>query len=192
MPGTSTTTWRDWNTNYTVTGTNINATWDYWNSTGTATSAATFANAVWTSWSAPVVIRYTTAIPSVQAELSPEQREADERAIAAEREQDLRERLEREAAKTKATRLLVANLGPTQRRTFKRERYFVVRSRSGKRYRVNYGAAQNIKLLDNKGTVLKTYCIHPREIVPVEDTMLAQKLMIQHDEEAFLRIANVS
>ena len=46
--------------------------------------------------------------------------------------------------------------------------------------------------LDEGGRPAEVYCIHPSEWVPHEDNMLAQKLMLEYDEESFLRIANRS
>lgn len=86
-----------------------------------------------------------------------------------------------------ATTLLLSNLDKDQKAAFKKDKQFAVKGqRSGKLYLVRRGT-----------TVLcqgdrNTYCIHPKEAVPPEDAMLAQKLMIEADEEEFLKTANRS
>ena len=62
---------------------------------------------------------------------------------------------------------------------------------SGKKYRINRGRSANIDVLDETGKVVRSLCVHPREGVPDADTMLSQALMLRHDEEALLRMANV-
>lgn len=48
----------------------------------------------------------------------------------------------------------------------------------------------NIELLDDTGKPIERLCAHPALYCPDEDTMLAQKLAIETDEESFRRIAN--
>ena len=60
-----------------------------------------------------------------------------------------------------------------------------------KRYRIHKGRSGNVELLAPDGTPLRRYCAHPDLYVPDEDTMLSQKLVLESDEERFLRTANV-
>jgi hypothetical protein len=46
-----------------------------------------------------------------------------------------------------------------------------------------------VHLLDDKGSIVGRYCIHPRD-VPAPDAMLAQKLWLENNEAEFLRVAN--
>jgi hypothetical protein len=47
-----------------------------------------------------------------------------------------------------------------------------------------------VYLVDENDKPLSRYCIHPRDAVPDEDTMLMQMLMLETNEQEFLRIAN--
>jgi hypothetical protein len=88
-------------------------------------------------------------------------------------------------------KLLVTFLEDDQRASFEKEKYFIIHSRDGqRRYKVSHGRSGNVKLIDPKGKELASFCIHPGIACPDEDTMLAQKLMLETDEKAFLRIAN--
>ena len=98
---------------------------------------------------------------------------------------------DREAARKRAAELLLAHLDKDQQESLKRERKFIVHSRDRQRvYVVHHGRAGNVQLLNKAGVPIAKYCIHPVMECPDEDTMLAQKLMIETDEESFLRIAN--
>ncbi len=97
----------------------------------------------------------------------------------------------RRLAQVKAEKLLLANLDSDQGAEFRKTRQFVVRSADGERcYRVEYGTAGNIRLLDKSGKAVAKFCIHPHVCLPVEDVMLCQKLLLETDEKEFLRIAN--
>ncbi len=89
----------------------------------------------------------------------------------------------------RAESLLLSALTPDQTKDFRKTSEFTVISKDGKRtYRITYGIAGNVILIE-KGKPVARYCIHPTGI-PTEDVMLAQKLMLETDEESFLRIAN--
>lgn len=97
----------------------------------------------------------------------------------------------REAAESAARTLLLQNLDQAQAAEFTKSRQFEVISRDGaRRYRVEYGTAGNVKLLNGEGKPVSKFCIHPQVLCPTEDVMLAQKLLLDADEEEFLRIAN--
>jgi hypothetical protein len=99
---------------------------------------------------------------------------------------------EREAEQ-RAERLLLDHLSERQRAEYRERRAFTVISADGERtYRIERGWSGNVKLIGPDGRECRRYCIHPRERVPTEDCMLAQKLLIENDEPAFLRVANAS
>ncbi len=84
---------------------------------------------------------------------------------------------------------MLSALNPIQAKDFRTTREFTVISKDGKRtYRITYGIAGNVILIE-KGKPVARYCIYPIGI-PIEDVMLAQKLMLETDEESFIRIAN--
>jgi hypothetical protein len=130
-----------------------------------------------------------------------EQRIADRvaAALAADRaERERREAAARELqeAHRKAEELLATHLAPEQREQYRREKKFevILKARFGlgssRRYRVEHGWSGNVYLLDKDGRAIERFCIHHRESVPVPDLMLAQKLMLETDEEQFLKTAN--
>jgi len=94
----------------------------------------------------------------------------------------------RKAASDRAERLLEACLSTTQRDQLSSVGWFSVRAPSGRVYQIRRGRARNVVEM----TTRRTYCCHPIDGVPDADTMLAQKLMIETQEEEFLRLANVS
>lgn len=110
------------------------------------------------------------------------------------RQYEVEKAKKRKEAREKAEALLLANLSPEQRDQFKKQGNFVVHSSDKDRfYRVTYGQAGNVLLIEKaSGKVLKRLCIHPpfEHGLPTEDVMLAQKLLLEADEKAFLKTAN--
>lgn len=93
------------------------------------------------------------------------------------------------AAKGRAERLLLGALGPEQRKDLTEKNCFYLHTQSGRRYRIDRGTHGNVKLVDEKNGVISRFCAQPPG-VPAEDAMLAQKLMLETDEQSFLRVAN--
>lgn len=96
-------------------------------------------------------------------------------------------------ADIKARDLLLRALTPDQRASLERDKWFVVEGKSGHRYRVrDVGhTVANIDVLDKSNRLLHRLCGHIRERdIPLADHLLAQKLMLEADEEAFVRLAN--
>jgi len=96
-----------------------------------------------------------------------------------------------EAARTRALALLRSHLTPAQRRTFEANKWFVVEGgRSKTRYRINSRHfAGNIEILDGE-RVTHHLCGHCDHTIPLSDQLLAQKLMLEFDEDEFLKLAN--
>lgn len=127
-----------------------------------------------------------------------ERLEAEERAFD-ERQRRWREeaeerRRQQEIANAKAEKLLLQHLTPEQRDEYQRLKRFHVHLPDGRVYRIQKGWAGNVKLVESAEDerVLESLCIHPRIRCPDQDNMLAQKLMLEHSEEEFRRIANIS
>jgi hypothetical protein len=101
-------------------------------------------------------------------------------------------RVER-AASEKAKVLLFAHLSDDQAQSYEKNLCFEVIGQGGRRrYRIRKGPHRNVEEIDEKGKRIRGLCAyvnHPGG-VPDDDTVLAQKLWIEHDEEAFLRVAN--
>lgn len=100
-------------------------------------------------------------------------------------------------AKRRARELLLEHLTPAQRETFRTNLWFIVEGRrSGQRYRIHAkgSLAANVDVLRSEPTgpeVSHRLCAHCElGTIPLGDQLLAQKLMLEFDEDHFLRIAN--
>lgn len=123
-----------------------------------------------------------------------QQREYEERRLLMQQEQ-LRLAQERAAALGRSRELLLAHLTAEQRKSFNGKRFFIVEGgRSKQAYRIrdcgSYSA--NVDVLEGKpGKVTHRLCCHLSDSrVPLYDHLLAQKVWIESDEDAFLRQAN--
>jgi hypothetical protein len=110
----------------------------------------------------------------------------------AEQERKIKEEQEaRAAAKQRAKVLLMEHLDEEQKKSLEKDRKFIVHSCDKKRvYVIKHGRAGNIELLNDEGIAVAKFCIHPAIQCPDEDTMLAQKLLLETNEAQFLKIAN--
>jgi hypothetical protein len=161
----------------------------------TSSSSTTSGGTVWENWTSGTSgtsgnITYKAPSRLVPPPETEEQRQA--RLIRErQREEELeRARLEREEAQCKAEELLQENLDREQLGQFERTKWFFVIGQSGKRYRIRHGWAGNVDELNDEGAVVAKYCIHPQQHVPIADSMLIQKLMLEADEQRFVQIAN--
>lgn len=192
----TTNTWTAWNTTYYVSSTAATtaSTWDAWNvlyvdATGsTATSITTSSTAATTTWDAWNE-RYERIVASTNRIVRPS-REQLQRDLERER----RLRIEANEARSRAELLLRQHLTEQQVRQLEERKFFEipVLSRDGatRRYRIRDGYAGNVDLLGADGKPKRRYCIHPKDRLPNADAMLAQKLMLETNEELFLQIAN--
>lgn len=148
-----------------------------------------------------VVVTDGAAIESVRPQISDEEyqrRRREQQRLNDEREQRwAAEKREREVAKGRAQILLRESLTDEQKAELAEKRYFtlqVIDSQTGARrnYRIHQGRARNVEQVDDNGRRLRTLCAHPAIDCPDEDTMLAQKLWLEHREADFLRVANHS
>ena len=89
----------------------------------------------------------------------------------------------------KAEELLLTSLTDQQRMEYLDTQEFRVRGNAtGTTYILQRKHQINIISLDKYGNKLEKFCIVPDENVPVEDHMLAQKLIIENDERWFIAI----
>lgn len=95
-------------------------------------------------------------------------------------------------ARKRSIQLLRDSLTTIQRKEFDQYGYFFVNSPSGKLYRIREGRSINIDLMvgNSKTIVQKRLCAHPEEFLPDGDNMLAQKVLLEHQETDFLNICN--
>lgn len=88
-----------------------------------------------------------------------------------------------DAANARARDLLERHLSPAQLESFRALGTFDVRAASGHRYRIEQGRTVNVTRDDGA-----SFCAVARG-VPLCDHLLAQKMMLEADEEAFLAVA---
>ncbi len=96
------------------------------------------------------------------------------------------------AASQKAQELLFEHLDNKQRVDYLRTQSFIVRGQSGTRYRIRKASQINVDVLDRKNKVKYKLCTVPdmnNSGLPIEDQLLAQKTLIELDEQQFLSIA---
>jgi len=93
-----------------------------------------------------------------------------------------------EGADHRATELLLRFLADEQARQYQAEQAFLVDVASGHRYKLRRG--NTILRLEN-GQPVESLCVHPTG-VPAGDTLLAQKLWLETNEEELRRTANIT
>lgn len=154
--------------NYTASSDVI---WVNWNANQTGSSA----NLIWGSWNANQ--NHIIHVDRVHSERDENRKKQEKAAVI-------------------AKDLLLKHLSPQQRDQFEKDRMFEVLGKTQKnRYLI--GADGSVKRVDEKGLV-ESYCIHPDYSrdpdfkIPASDLALAKKLMLEHDEETFLKTANAT
>jgi hypothetical protein len=182
----------DW---YVTTPCNSLSLWAGWNeayvtAAGSANNVATvtlndYCQAAWPAWNQIYVADATgsghvtyTPVPETQ-----EQEQARQDSYTAQVKA-------RQEAAAKAEILLLSFLTEEQKAQYKQSGYFETLSNDNKRYRIKKGRSGNVKELNDQGREVYSFCGHPAEAVPDQDTMLVQLLMLTTDAEAFRRIAN--
>lgn len=117
--------------------------------------------------------------------------QAENARIEAERAHFKQEEERSAAARARALALLRSHLTPAQRQTFATNKWFVVEGgRSKAKYRIrSHACAGNIEILDGE-RVTHRLCGHCDSSIPLGDQLLAQKLMLELDEDEFLKLAN--
>lgn len=185
------------------------ATWNSWTSGTSATSScaiSTSSDTTWTSWTSGTSATDNTAwyywidgnIYAGQQSQAPQyseeelaqirqRREEQRQRMEAERQE--RERQQKEADK-KADQLLKSLLSPEQIAQLDELSAFIITTPKGNTYRIKRGWAGNIEKIDRDGQATDRFCIHPKISVPYADNMATQKLMLETNEDEFLRVAN--
>jgi hypothetical protein len=179
-------TWATWCTITTSSATSTTAaSWDYWRDEVTTTTSTGGSDTIWVQWTDGT----GAFVRSAPRQQTPEERAEEEARQARWREIAEQERKAKEAAEARAEKLLLENLSLKQRAEYEQHKHFVI-ERGDRRYRVRRGRTGNVDVIDKDGRVSHRLCAHPAPSIPDPDTMLAQKLMLEHDDEAFLRVAN--
>ena len=170
---TTGTTWSDWNLdqNFSTTS-STDVTWNQWATTG-GTASSTWI--WWTSGPAASTINY----PEPTEEERETARLADEERVR-----------QRKEAEERAEKILTENLDDEQRKSYTERKVVPITTAKGRKYLIKKGQAGNVYRIDEHGKEIERFCIHPEEVVPDQDTMLAQLLWLRWMEKEFLEIAN--
>ena len=88
------------------------------------------------------------------------------------------------SASKRARQLLLENLDKKQKKDYTKNRQFKVIGSLGGKYTITH--KNQINVIDAAGNAL---CVVTRDLVPTEDLLLVQKLLIETDEDEFLRVA---
>jgi hypothetical protein len=99
-------------------------------------------------------------------------------------------RLARASAGERATELLLSHLSPEQRHTFEQNKWFIVEGgRTKKKYKIHARDSLNANVeVMGENHRLCAHCDY--HTMPYNDHVLMQKVMLELDEDNFLRIAN--
>ena len=129
----------------------------------------------------------TSGIRHQRVERTPEEDAAAEAAYqVAQAERSAKEA----AANQRAEAILRSSLSPKQLKELDRRGYFHVVT-GARRFRITRGRSHNVKEVDARSRIRRTFCAHPIEYVPDADTMLAQKLWLETRPKEFFKLANV-
>lgn len=212
--GTSSTQkiWRVWNSSYTLASSSascnhvIHAGWPFTTYSATTANPITITQYVWSAWNDDheqlAGLRAVTDVQTLQRYTRRKMSDAELKA-ALEQEKQMREAAEARArkaeeAKARAEALLVACLSPQQREDLDKKNcfYIVVDGKDGKkeRYRIDRGSHGNVKQVDDRGSIIRSFCIQPAG-VPEGDILLTQKLWLEASEETreeFWATANIT
>jgi hypothetical protein len=96
------------------------------------------------------------------------------------------------SASDRARELLLSKLSPEQRESFTKNKWFIVEGGLTKtKYRIRSNTyAGNIDVLDVANNVAYRLCVHCSSAIPLEDHLLAQKIMLELAENDIVRLAN--
>lgn len=96
-------------------------------------------------------------------------------------------------AKAKARALLKTILAPSEWTLYEQKGIiWVVGGKTGQRYLLrNSTRTRNVTCHDAAGNVIDMLCAHP-DGVPIEDVLITQKLHLEHNEDGFRAVANIT
>lgn len=177
-------TWATWcTTDSTTSGTD---TWNLWcDSIDSGTCSATTATSnIWYGWNGDYYQQY---IP----EPTEEELQAREQARLEAEERIRQQQAEREAATQRSLKLLEEILEQEQKEQLKQDDSIIVKTKK-RQYLIKRGWAGNIYELDDCGKPIARLCVHPRVQVPEYDNMVAQKLMLETNEDLLRQTANIT
>ncbi|HYX20471.1 MAG TPA: hypothetical protein VFA98_06455 [Thermoanaerobaculia bacterium] len=209
-------TWREWNAVYTLAWGGTGAStitnysmkyggWPFNSATSAASTSLNMANHLaWNVWNDR--FEQIQAAGTRAAEIQRySRRKLSEKELleALEQEKKAREAAEKRAAEAKAAEkraedLLRLCLTPQQIEDLDKKRCFYVevegKGEKKERYRIDRGSHGNVKQIDDRGSIIRQFCIQPSG-VPNGDVLLTQKLWLEASEETreeFWATANIT
>jgi hypothetical protein len=207
--------WRVWNSSYTSASTiswtegscnHIQCGWPFTTYTATSNANVTITQYAWSAWNDQYEelagLRAVTDVQTLQRYTRRKMSDSELKA-ALEQEKQMREAAEArlrkaEEAKRRAEALLIACLSAQQREDLDKKNcfYIMVDGKDGKkeRYRIDRGSHGNVKQVDDRGSIIRSFCIQPAG-VPEGDILLTQKLWLEASEETreeFWATANIT
>lgn len=189
--------WLYWCSTSGTEGTSANTSWQQWcgidsstndEFTSNNTISAGTSDFAWKQWTAVYPPPERIEVPA-QTEEQRAEFEANRNRIEAERVAEQTEAAkEKKEADRKAVELLRSQLNKEQMANYDLDGSFVVVA-GRKKYRLK-GAG--VDELDKNGHKIATHCIHPsyKDNIPMADTILAKKLLLDADPKEFCKIAN--
>ena len=195
--------WSSWNVGYTASASSAGPTNAHYTVTASSNSITQY---VWNAWNVGHAelddLRAVTDVQTLQRYTRRKPTEAELKA-ALEQERKWRVQAEESArkakeAKERAESLLRTCLSVEQRDDLDKKNcfYIVVDGKDGKkeRYRIDRGSHGNVKQIDERGSIIRSFCIQPPG-VPEGDVLLTQKLWLESSEETraeFWATANIT
>lgn len=173
---TGTQVWPSWNITYSNT-----SAWVTWTNTSLGTTAYTTTSSAWNVWNQNYVTSTGTTIRT-------DQRRERQYQFAASPSRC-------PEAEKRADKILVEHLSTEQERMLLEQGYFDVRTMVDgrpRRFRIhNHRYQHNVFELDENDVKIRELCAHTSHTCPQSDHALAQKLLLEHNPEEFLRVANI-
>ena len=154
------------------------------NAITTSSTNSTYTANIWPTWQ-------TIELTDEQYQCLVRQQEEQARIVRERQRQWEDDDKKRQEAEERAQDLLLECLTEEQRKTVKEHKWFVVKGgKSGKTYRIRTNTvAGNVEELEEEKATSK-FCCHLNHKMPRPDHHLAQKMMLEYDEDEFLRVAN--
>lgn len=97
---------------------------------------------------------------------------------------------EKAADDARAIALLKSLLTKEQLEFYEKEKYVQVITKKGNVYHITRGWSHNVYEV-KQGKRVSSLCCHPTHLVPLEDNMVAQKLLLEDNEDNFRKMANI-
>ena len=193
--------WQDWCSNSDTTGTssslaNDNIWFEWTTGTGTSTTISfdtadrVGSNTVWYAWNTSDGLTIARPTATRTPEEQTRHAEAMQLAAIAEVKRQKKVQEERAAAEKRAQKLLLSNLNHQQKQDWLNAKFFVVKAKSGRTFKVTNKQHSNVIEIDGAGNSIVAWCAGPSGGVPVQDQFLAQKYMLECNEDAFFQVAN--